>query len=393
MSVIEDAVIALIKEQRFYANLILNMVRHETDKIPTAGVNIDKNRIHLYVNPQFWKDLKLSEQKAILIHECLHILHNHIGRYKNIQKEDKLLNDFQIMNIAADVSINQFIRGIPEKMQISDMHGKKHEGEAATFKKLKEQFPEIQEKMHAEYYYDYIKKNAPKEEKSQMGQSVDDHGIWNEGDASESDVDDIIKRNVEEAYERSKGVGNISSDLELLINNLLKSNVNWKVALRTFMQNSVESYRVYSRKKRNRRYGLLYPGARKFPKLNIGIAVDTSGSISDNELQLFFTEISKIYTDLNGQINITIMEADSSIKQIYEYDPKNKIEVKGRGGTEYQPALDKAAELKLDGLIYFGDGDIYGEQLIKPKYPILWAMVRGNNPPAKWGKVIQIENE
>jgi predicted metal-dependent peptidase len=65
---------------------------------------------------------------------------------------------------------------------------------------------------------------------------------------------------------------------------------------------------------------------------------------------------------------------------------------KGRGGTAYQPAITKAVELKVDGIIYMGDADA-ADTPIDPKKPFLWALVRNSPPPAKFGKVIRIKDE
>ena len=58
-----------------------------------------------------------------------------------------------------------------------------------------------------------------------------------------------------------------------------------------------------------------------------------------------------------------------------------------------QDAIEKAIELEVDGMIYFGDGDIWSEDVLKPKFPFLWAMVRGNKAPVDWGAVCQVEVE
>jgi len=83
-----------------------------------------------------------------------------------------------------------------------------------------------------------------------------------------------------------------------------------------------------------------------------------------------------------GQIakyaKVTVVEADAEIKNSYEYNPKKKYKVAGRGGTAYKPAFDffNKKENQVDGMIYFGDMDCFDtEKLVKPRYPVLWAIV------------------
>jgi predicted metal-dependent peptidase len=90
---------------------------------------------------------------------------------------------------------------------------------------------------------------------------------------------------------------------------------------------------------------------------------------------------------------ITVVEADSEVKNSYVYDPKKTYTVKGRGGTAYQPAFDWFNKQKeIDGVIYLGDMDCFDlEEIKKPKYPVLWAIIGDQNPPVAWGSKTKIE--
>jgi predicted metal-dependent peptidase len=66
--------------------------------------------------------------------------------------------------------------------------------------------------------------------------------------------------------------------------------------------------------------------------------------------------------------------------------------VKGRGGTAYQPAFDFFNKIEIDGMIYFGDMDCFDtEEIKKPKYPVMWAIVGNQAPPADFGYKTKIE--
>ena len=122
----------------------------------------------------------------------------------------------------------------------------------------------------------------------------------------------------------------------------------------------------------------------------MAVAVDTSGSISDQQLKLFFNEINWIYR--NGAV-VTVYEADADVCAVYKYKGKFNGEVHGRGGTDLEPVL-KAVEGKFDALIYFTD--FYAPQIThRYRIPILWVLtteLSRDEFPYKWGRHIKIED-
>ena len=90
-------------------------------------------------------------------------------------------------------------------------------------------------------------------------------------------------------------------------------------------------------------------------------------------------------------MELHIMEADMKIQNCYKYKKGMKIEAKGRGGTAYNPAFQKAKELRVDALIYMGDMDSSDQITERPKYGVLWAIVGKQEPPADFGRKIYVE--
>jgi len=141
--------------------------------------------------------------------------------------------------------------------------------------------------------------------------------------------------------------------------------------------------------KRSRRFGTR-PGTRKLDVLKVAVIVDTSGSISDKELVIFFNEVSWMWK--NGA-KVTIFEADTEVHREYEYKGKFKGDVTGRGGTDLQDGLNHAEKGNYDVAVYFTD--FYAPALPKKcKVPTLWVL---SNPPQKehwpcqWGRAVTID--
>ena len=105
-------------------------------------------------------------------------------------------------------------------------------------------------------------------------------------------------------------------------------------------------------------------------KKSLLCAIDTSASVSNQELTAFFTQIHHI---LKGGIDVTIVECDVDIKRIYQYKRGKKPKVSGRGGTSFEPVIKLLNEDgRYNGLVYFTDG--YGSFSSKPLKPCLWVI-------------------
>ena len=373
---VSQAIVKLFDSEMFYAEIIVQMRRILTTNIPIAGVCI-KDQIELYINPNTFSVLPLNERVAVLKHECEHILRNHIARCKEIapdvygQKKDivdSLISDskHKVLNISADCAVNSGLKDLPEK--------------ACTAQNF-----DLPPGETLEWYLENLKDN----EKLKELNEYDDHSIWSESEGDKEIIKEKIRQAINKAADKTRAAGRMTAENELAVQGLNKSLVDWREQLKCFVAKAISVSIESSKKKRNRRYGVMYPGAVKIEDLHIGVAIDTSGSISNNSLEQFMSEIGQIAK----YAKVTVVEADSTVKNSYTYDPKKKYVVKGRGGTAYQPALDFFNKMKesIDGLIYFGDMDTYDTEVIKkPKYPVLWAIVGPQSKPVDFGAEIRV---
>jgi predicted metal-dependent peptidase len=375
-NIIAQTIVQLFESERFYAELISNMTRIYNKNIPIAGVCI-RDKIELHINLENFEKLTVIERVAVLKHECEHILRNHIARSKELMPEvykknndiaDSIINNVKhrSLNVAADCAINGLLPNLPE---------------GAVFPKLFE----LPDGEIMEWYAEQLKNN----DKMNEINGIDNHELWADSDDDKEILKEKIKQHVNKAAEKTRAAGMMTHEDELKVSHFNKNLIDWKAQLNRFIAKTIESIIESSRKKRNRRYGISFPGDVKIERLRLGIAIDTSGSISDMALIQFMSEINKIsqYSD------VTVIEADSEIKNVYKYDPRKTYTVKGRGGTAYKPALDYFnKEKEIDAILYFGDMDNYdNEELKKPKYPVLWVIVGDSEPPANFGSQIRIK--
>lgn len=395
MNKLQQAITSLIFSEPFYGHLVSKMRISKSDKVPSAGVFIT-DKINLVYNEEWINNLELIDVVKVLKHECGHILQEHITRAKQIGAVNQELH--KRFNLATDATINlndlvptvEKIGGVTVK-SLNDMLQKMLE-EANTKDGKKRTFSPLVDGQIAEYYYNRINEFAEQNsdilpEGGGMGETLDDHSTWEQSEGNEEMQKEVAKQAINESVKSSGGIGNVPGDVAALVSAMNQNQVNWKQQLRQFYVNTLKSSKTSTRKKRNRRYGILQPGVKKKPELHLGLCVDTSGSVSDKELEIFWAEMVAISS---CNVKITVIEADCNVQNVYEFNPKKTPEFKGRGGTAYSEPIKKALDLKVDGIIYFGDGDC-ADTPENPKKPFLWALVRNSPPPATFGKVIYLE--
>lgn len=414
---LEQTIVELIFNEPFYANLLMGMRREFTITVPTLGVNVT-DQVNLYINPYFFNAMTLPERVDVLKHEAHHVLNNHFVRFRDIEPRvfentDKSIferiQDMQkasLTNQAADFAINEYLANLPRKVKMFDHNGnaiatpthiqdatgnkvanpdknagKPIEADLCFVDNLKKKYPNISNKQTMEYYYEFLKQEEEKNGGKGTGMTVlDDHDLWHETDNTEDDITQKVKDAVNKAVEQTadKDMGKMSGDVLAAIENLNHQAKDWRGDVQKFIARSSEVIIESTRKRRNRRYGILHAGTRTYPKLNIAVAIDTSGSVNDECIAQFHAEIVRLS---NMNIDITILECDTQVNRVYKFNPKEPFKICGRGGTSFKPVFDRieADKMDIDATIYFTDGECYGEDIKKPKYPVLWALC----PPFK----------
>ena len=339
----------LIFEEPFYGLFLVGLNKSFTDKIPTAGVSKNGIGVQLTVNPDFFNSLSERHRVGLLKHELLHISFGHL-----IMRD--MYNDHKLFNIAADLEINQYINSLdlPEG--------------GLTF----DSFPELQfpNKAGTKVYYKMLEKarqdgSCPALDSllDQMdGNSPYCHPTWDDfEDIPEAEkkliqkqIDHQVKENADTTEKRCGSIPGELADLIQRLRHVEPAKFDWKGYLRRFVGNSSIVFTKKIRRKYNKRYSGS-PGLKIKFKNHICVGVDTSGSVSQPELKEFFSELTHMHK--TGH-KITIVQCDTKINSVKDFNPKQDWEIHGRGGTIFQPVIDHYNEFgKYTALIYFTDGE------------------------------------
>ena len=343
----------LIFSEPFYGIFLIGLQKQFTKSCATAGVGKHGIGMRLVINPDFFGELSELHQQGLLKHELLHIAFGHIilaDRYPNKK----------LFNIAADIEINQYI----------DDH-MLPEGGLTRWS-----FPgiDLPKKAGTKVYYDILNQTCDGQGGScnpdlqkvldQMdGNSPYCHKEWEEI----TQLPEAEKKLVQKQYEHQmketaetiqKQCGNIPGELAEIIERLftiLPPKFNWKQYLKRFINNASTVYTKKLRRKNNKRYAG-NPGLKIKHKNHVLVGVDTSGSVSTEELIEFMHELTHMHKTGN---TITVAQFDTELTDVSPFDPKKSWEIKGRGGTHFQPVVDhyNDPKKKYSAFICLTDGE------------------------------------
>jgi predicted metal-dependent peptidase len=432
VDLLSKAIKDLMLKEPYYGYFLIQLNKHWRDDIPTAGVSKNGINYQLAINENFWVNtLTDLHRLGIMKHELLHIAFGHLTAYHGY-------SDKRMANVAMDMEINQYIEDtwLPGGEYTTDEYTALKETVMAEYKQAKDAgFTEealkqieakipmrgiliddyhelnLDRKAGTKYYYKKLK--DAQEQKEQTGSSGSEafdqlldqmeqgmgtgseHDTWEEFDnISETEqklMDRQIQRILTEAKDQTeKKRGTVPGEMSDLIKveQIVKQKFDWKGYVRRFTGTSTKVFTKKLQRKENKRFPA-FPGLKIKMRQHILLAIDTSGSVSNDELKEFMNEIQHIH---KTGVDITIIQCDTKIKSIEAYKGKNDLNIVGRGGTEFDPVLEyyDANIRKYTSLIYFTDGECYTS--IKPKGKVLWVLSeRSHLNTALPGKVIKLE--
>lgn len=354
----------LILEDPFYGIFLTRINKKINTEVPYIGIGYKDKDLNLYINPNTWFSLSENCRKGAIIHELLHLVFFHLTDTFN----EILYPNRKLLNTAMDLCINQYISS---KYLDEDWVGISIEKEPFNLLNL---LPN----KSTDYYYHKLK-NDCNFLSIEIGTINDDHSLWS--DKLEEIDKEILKvtltENIISSY-RQKGNNKSysSNSIDSIIEKLIeeknkKSEINYGKYLKQYCFNNIETKNKRSRKKLNKRY-IQFPGKKRDRVSKVLVGIDTSGSISDDELEDFLNHINHIK---NSGANIDVTTFDTSIKNIIPYSKNSfkRLEI-SRGGTDFNPIVDTyIQEKKYNCLIVLTDGEA-SNPINKTTRPIIWVL-------------------
>ncbi|TGE34383.1 VWA-like domain-containing protein [Desulfosporosinus sp. Sb-LF] len=418
-SLVDQVSLSLMEDKdNFYGYFLMQMSREIRFDIssPTA-VNFKGAKYVLHFNPIIFLNLNLKQMESTIKHEILHIVSLHLIRAKEFQADYSTL----AINMAMNVVVNTYLDHLPPYAVTLEWVNLKYSLKLLPFKPF-------------EYYLEGIQtaldlleadEDAADERDTDDSDDTDDskdktgtanggtpdrdqdetieteyhpekaHDLWEDS----SDIDEKTLQKFTEKFISHAQKGSIPNYLESMISSLKNSRgeLPWNLYLKKLM-GTVESHKKKTITRRNRRQPdrLDLRGQLRSHKANIVVALDISGSISDQEFHQAIKEVLDIVKNYNHEL--TIVECDSEIRRVYNVksakDINDRINI--RGGTRFTPVFEYANHHKVNLLVYFTDGKGEDKLLTIPKgYKTLWVISgRGDKLSLKeaYGAVKKLKN-
>jgi len=294
--------------------------------------------------------------RAAIVHEILHCMMNHFIRRNG--------RDPKKWNRAADYAINQII---------------KREGIGELRKTWL--FDEKYDRMSAEEIYDLLED----QDGEGQGESWDEHyvdGSGGDGDTNKgkkrgtvesvfSDMSDTDMEDNMESFDQTMRNAAFSSGVPESLGDLFKdmtsSVIDWRSKLRRTIQALIKQDQSFQRpNRRSWNMGVIFPGFLPEETINIAIAIDLSGSISNAMVKDFLGEIWGI-TEQFPQFKIKLMCFDTEVHNVQDFTENNvdeilRYDLVGGGGTVFDCVWNhmKETEYVPEQILWFTDGECWG---------------------------------
>ena len=453
---ISKAKIKLMREYPFFGYIAMYLTFIENDKIPTMSVN-PKGIIRY--NPKYVEKLSDTQLLADVIHEISHIAFRHFEREEILEITNPIhkiaydyANDIVVNAILVANGFDVYDTGLnPEK--VGRMFVTRFKFSIRGLVNINEIKQEVvvqipieiwdpEQKSSEEVYLEILEQLRGNGENSNIkillpgcsdcldrngncdSSSLSDlicnisdlinsmdiievssdkkpfdiHEYGNNGRGEEESKSHDWNKIIAEAYNSAKMVGKVPAGIERHVEAVLKPKIDWRKVLRDLILPMIpQDYTYLKPNRRGLSTGVYLPSIAKDRYLEVLVAVDTSGSISGQELNLFLSEIQWIARNFPA-FRMTLLSVDADIHDKIELrcfaDVQKITGLRGGGGTDFRPVFDYAVKHRKRLIIFFTDGfGTFPER--SPNIKTIW-VVSPNGAPSKnfpFGKVIRINDK
>lgn len=382
----------LILERPFLGTLVVHLPVIASERVRTIATDTRA----IYFNAGFIGTLDLAETQFMLAHEALHcaLLHHTRRGTRLAARWDR----------ACDYAVNQLLVDDGLRAPMGSLLSAGYRG------------------LTAEAIYPLLADEG-------VGEPIDEHwfGASAEGlriatsrphevtndadahrDAHQDGLDEITSRgdtaHMEDAATpndwqhrlvaaalETAAAGRLSGHWRAILTELAQPSLPWRSLLARFLMTLAREDFTFARP--NRREGdAILPGLASH-RIELTIAIDTSGSISPADLQTFTTELDALKGQIRASVTLLACDAEIAAGSPWRFEPWESLalpaELGGGGSTRFTPVFEwiEADGRRPDALVYFTDAQ--GEfPLSEPPYPVLW-LVQGNGP-VPWGERVQL---
>ncbi len=395
----------LIMERPFLGALVM----HLPLKVGGAGCTTTGTDAQaFYFNPSFIDNLTLAQTQFVLAHEAMHCAMGHTHRRNHrVKRRWDVACDHAVNLILIEEGLKPPLHGIladqnyltlsaeeiyplipedtPEESFDQHMFDQDNESGASPDENERQDNPDAGEASgHGK------EGQSEAEEKQGSGSQA----AQKPNDLSPSEREELAeqwKNRLAAAAQAARQAGKLSQSMMRWVDSLLAPSLPWRALLARFF--AVNQRDDYSWRRPSRREGDALLPRLSSEGIDVIAAIDTSGSISDDELREFVTELDALKGQVRARVTLLACDHHVAEEAPWEFEPWDTMqlpnEIAGGGGTDFRPVFDwvENENRSPNMLVYFTDaeGDF---PKVPPNYPVIW-LVKGKGV-VPWGERVQL---
>ena len=400
----------LILDKPFLGALVLRLPMMEGD--PSWCKTTFSDGKTLYYNAEYINSLDIDQTQFALSHEALHCALSHFYRRGHrIKTRWDLACDYAVNPLL----INDGLKPTPDAAYLEEYKGmtaeeiypclddeddeddeqeqdsdtddnedleNKHQGDAGNDNSEKK--PEQDDRSDSE--------NEPEQDDRSegAGSSNQNENQSNGGSAApepqpmsgqeQEDLNTQWQQRLAAAAQTAHQRGQLGGEMARMVDFLLQPRLPWRMLLQRYMTMTARDDYSYSRPSSRRGNPAVFPRLRS-SETSVVVVIDTSGSISEEEIGEFISEIDAIKSHVRARITLLTCDSELNHGCPWYFDPwddfSRDIAILGGGGTNFRPPFEwiEKQDRAPDLLVYFTDAmGIFPRA--EPMYPVLW-LVKG----------------
>ena len=348
----------LLLSQPFFGALALRMQPVPADHLDTMGTDGKT----LFYNPDFVESLSMDELVGVLAHEVMHPACQHHTRRGG--------RDPKRWNIAADYAINPIILDngftLPEGALVDAAYS------GLSAEAIYARLPEPQESGNG----GTGQSACP--DPGRCGGIMDaTDSAGHSSPAASAAAESECRQALAQAATIAKNTGKLPGTLARLVDEILNPKVDWREVLRRFIENTTrQEYRWTPPNRRFVHQGLYLPSCRSEGMPPMAVAIDTSASVTQEEMNQFAAELNAILVDCMPE-EVHVLYCDSTLQRVDVLSPHDlplSLEAMAGGGTDFRPPFEwlEDADISPACIVYLTDLQCSNFP-DEPSCPTLWA--------------------
>lgn len=409
---LKKAHIALMKhpETALYSGVMMMGTSEVVDdKRVTAYTNgVDKKYGRAFIKALCATDPELN---GLVLHENLHIALRHL-----LHNRDLFLEDRDTANKAADYVVNAIIVGLKDqslaKLPEGGLYDPRFENMSMReVYRILRQEKEEDEPEEGEECEDgeegtesgegEVLGNGGGDKPGKYPYSFDEHDYESNAATSHEQAQEMDNRIDRALREGALLAGRLGIDIPRSISELLDVKVDWRQELADFITSYTRGKDEYTWRKFNRRQlanDLYFPSVEDEAVGEIVVAIDTSGSIGQEQINVFASELVSLCSAVSPE-TLRVLWWDTMVhgeqKFVGDYDNiPQLLKPQGGGGTRVGCVSEYIVKNSINAecVIVFTDGYVESDVKWAVSAPTLWLVTHNKSWTPPTGRKVMFES-